>query len=206
MEVTFLDIENPSIEEFDWVGVEKKKVSRYWSGDMAEESRHFEFQLAWNTNSMLVRFTARRNSDCRLVATPVLDNKTLGLWDYDVFEIFVSPDSRNRQRYFEFEISPQGEWLDAQITIGVNGRNADFNFISDMSCKTSHVGGIDIMMMEIPWTGFGGRPETNDVWTGNIFRCTGSGDSRGYLAHNPTLTERPDFHVPNAFVPMTFVI
>jgi hypothetical protein len=31
--------------------------------------------------------------------------------------------------------------------------------------------------------------KTGDVWRGNLFRCVGGGDTRGYLAWQPTYTD-----------------
>jgi alpha-galactosidase len=61
------------------------------------------------------------------------------------------------------------------------------------------------MAMKIEWNAFGNTPKANDVWKGNLFRCVGSGKTRGYLAWSPTKTETPDFHVPEAFGEYEFV-
>ena len=62
-----------------------------------------------------------------------------------------------------------------------------------------------VMAMKIPWTAFGKKPDLGDVWLGNIFRCVGKDPNRGYLAWQPTLTEKPNFHVPERFGRFTFV-
>ena len=62
-----------------------------------------------------------------------------------------------------------------------------------------------VIVMKIPWTAFGKRPEAGDVWLGNILRCVGKGPNRGYLAWSPTFTEQPNFHVPERFGEFRFV-
>jgi hypothetical protein len=61
------------------------------------------------------------------------------------------------------------------------------------------------MAIKIQWKAFGKTPKVNDVWKGNLFRCVGSGETRGYLAWSPTETETPNFHVPEAFGEFEFV-
>jgi alpha-galactosidase len=55
------------------------------------------------------------------------------------------------------------------------------------------------VILRVEWNAFGKKPENGDAWRGNLFRCVGSGETRGYLAWQPTLTEKPNFHVPAAF-------
>ena len=50
-----------------------------------------------------------------------------------------------------------------------------------------------------------GMPSSGDVWHGNIFRCVGKGENRGYLAWQPTETPAPNFHVPEKFGEFEFV-
>ena len=56
-----------------------------------------------------------------------------------------------------------------------------------------------VMAIKVPWEAFGARPGIGDVWLGNLFRCVGTGSTRGYLAWQPTETETPNFHVPEKF-------
>jgi hypothetical protein len=58
--------------------------------------------------------------------------------------------------------------------------------------------------MKVPWTAFGKKPESGDVWLGNLFRQVGSGETRGYLAWSPTMTRTPNFHVPEKFGEFVF--
>ena len=55
------------------------------------------------------------------------------------------------------------------------------------------------MAIKIEWKAFGKTPKAGDIWLGNLFRCVGEGETRGYLAWQPTKTIEPSFHVPEAF-------
>jgi hypothetical protein len=125
------------------------------------------------------------------------------LWERDVCELFVAPDTRNRRRYFEFEIAPTGEWLDL-IVDWTKDEPRYWDYKSGMETFAKVEPGEVTMVMKIPWSAFGKKPEAGDVWLGNLFRQVGSGDTRGYLAWSPTMTKTPQFHEPEKFGEFVF--
>ncbi len=44
--------------------------------------------------------------------------ETNQLWKWDVAEVFIGSDFQNIRQYKEFEVSPQGEWIDLAIDLG----------------------------------------------------------------------------------------
>jgi len=130
---------------------------------------------------------------------PDTSQKTLGLWNRDVCELFITHDANQPDRYFEFEVAPTGEWVDLVISNATGDRVTDVEYASGITVAASIQPDRVIMVMKIPWTAFERRPKVGDVWLGNIFRCVGSGETRGYLAWRPTKTDRPNFHVPEVF-------
>jgi len=48
---------------------------------------------------------------------PTMSAETNELWKWDVAEVFIGSDFENIRRYREFEISPQGEWVDLDIDL-----------------------------------------------------------------------------------------
>jgi alpha-galactosidase len=47
--------------------------------------------------------------------------------------------------------------------------------------------------------------DPNKSWSVNFFRVEGAAESRFYSAWNPTGTEEPSFHVPEALAPLIFL-
>jgi hypothetical protein len=182
-----------------WNGASQTLISRYWSGMAAETGREFSARLLWSDAALYVRFIASRNEPLVLSEKPDVTTKTLGLWDRDVCEIFIAPDRNNRNRYFEFEVGPTGEWVDLGIELTPHGRKTDSEYTSGMIAVAKIEKDSIVMAIKIPWEAFGARPKAGDVWLGNIFRCVGKGPGRGYLAWQPTQTPKPAFHVPAAF-------
>jgi hypothetical protein len=101
-------------------------------------------------------------------------------------------------RYFEFEASPLGEWIDLAISVKSGGRETDFEFHSGMTTAALVRKDQMIISMQIPWSRFLPRPQKGDAWRVNLFRCVGVGDER-YLAWRPTYAAEPNFHVPEVF-------
>lgn len=197
-----------SIEEFDnpnWQNASEVEISKYWSGETAPDSRHFTTKLLWSDSFLYVRFCANQIEPLIVSDAPDLRTKTIGLWDRDVCEIFVAPDLDEPQRYFEFEIAPTGEWIDLRIDLTAEKRETDFDYRSAMQTAARIEKDKVLMWIKIGWTAFGKTPKTGDIWRGNLFRCVGAGETRGYLAWQPTRTEKPNFHVAEAFGEFQFI-
>lgn len=189
-----------------WKHCPKVGIKNYWSGDLAEDARKSEVQMAWTENFLLVRFAGNQEEPLNVNSGTDLSKKNKTLWERDVFEIFVAPDSENVRRYFEFEASPTGEWLDLKMQILLNGeRQPDFDYNSGMEVSARILQGEIQTIMKIGWDAFGKKPSAGDIWRGNLFRCVGAGKTRGYLAWQPTETAVPDFHVPDKFGYFEFI-
>jgi alpha-galactosidase len=200
-----------SVNEMDhpaWQTTEPVKLKHYWSGIEAPATRHAEARVLWHDEALLVRFAYQQTEPLIVSPAPQVERKTIGLWDRDVCEIFIAPQSpQNHQtpkNYLEFEVAPTGEWLDLKIKSAPDGRETDWEFASGMKAAARIVDNHIILALAVPWTAFERRPERGDRWRANVFRCVGAGETRGYLAWQPTKTPAPNFHVPAAFGELVF--
>ncbi|MEO7675030.1 MAG: carbohydrate-binding family 9-like protein [Pyrinomonadaceae bacterium] len=182
-----------------WHKAKENSVKKYWSGKAAPSGRHFKVQMLWSKTALYVRFEAHQSETFVIFDKPDLSKKTLGLWDRDVCEIFIAPDTSEPRRYFEFEIAPTGEWVDVGIDTTSGERKSDWDYMSGMESAVSVGKDKLVMAIRIEWKAFGKTPKEGDIWLGNIFRCIGKNPNRGYLAWSPTLTKNPNFHVPAKF-------
>lgn len=197
-----------SIDELEnkiWEKAETVTVDKYWSGEKAPKSRQFKANLLWSDTAVYVRFEANQKEPLIVSEKPNLMTKTRGLWDRDVCEIFLAPNKEEPRKYFEFEIAPNGEWIDLGIHQLPGRRETDWDYASGMQ-SGSVIGKDKIWMtIRIEWKAFGKTPAAGDIWPGNIFRCVGKDPTRGYLAWSPTFTKEPSFHVPDKFGAFEFV-
>jgi hypothetical protein len=187
----------------DWQLASRVRIETSWKGEPAPE-RSAEVRLLWSGSALYVRFDGAQHEPLVVNEKPQTSSKTPQLWERDVCELFIAPDARNRRRYFEFEIAPTGEWLDL-IVDWAKDEPRDWDYVSGMETFAFIEPGRVTMAMKITWTAFGRKPNPGDVWLGNLFRQVGSGETRGYLAWSPTMTKKPQFHVPEKFGEFVFV-
>jgi alpha-galactosidase len=188
-----------------WAEAHEVEIDKYWNGEKAPKERRMAARLLYSPRALYVRFEANQAEPLVANKRPRLDTKTVGLWNKDVCEIFICPYVRDHYRYLEFEAAPTGEWVDAKISQRTDSRVTDLLYLSGMKTAARIESDKIIIAMKIGWGAYPGKPGAGDVWRGNLFRCIGQGQSRGYLAWQPTETERPNFHVPEKFGEFVFV-
>jgi len=189
-------------EDFDheaWARARPAHIARYWSGEVAPPEKHAEARALWTYEALVVRFVCRQEGAPVVSPAPNLAEKTTGLWERDVCEIFVAPDARAPERYFEFEAAPTGEWLDLAIHWRPQGRETDWRYRSRMTAAARVGEGSVTIAMRLPFRTLGRTPGAGERWRANLFRCAGTDPMYRYLAWQPTHTPEPAFHVPEKF-------
>jgi alpha-galactosidase len=171
-----------------------------WEGNHPDPARETEVRLLWSPEILYLRF------ECRYRELFVFPDSGPGgrrdhLWDRDVAEVFLQPDPSRVRHYKEFEVSPNGLWVDLDIFPG--GR-ADLE--SDMTRSVildepSHSWSAELA---IPMRSLTPDFDPGKSWRVNFFRVEGTHEPRRYMAWNPTRTPQPNFHVPEAFGHLIF--
>ena len=199
------ELEISELNSAVWDKAAEVAVENYWSGVKAPDGRHFKARLLWSATALYVRFEANQGEPLVISETPDLTVKTKGLWERDVCEIFIAPNKAARNKYFEFEVAPTGEWIDLGITVTPKKRITDLEYKSGMQSAVFVEAEKVVMAIKIPWEAFGKTPKAGDIWLGNLFRCVGKDPTRGYLSWQATKTKVPSFHVPSKFGEFEFV-
>lgn len=200
-----VEVAADELEHAEWERAPVVHLTRYWSGAAAPPERHAEARLIWTDDALVVRFRCRQAEPLIVCETPRVAEKTIGLWDRDVCEIFLAPDAGAPERYFEFEVAPTGEWVDLAIRWTAGGRETDWHFRSGMTVASRVEDDSLTLAMRIPWAAMleeiptATPPRAGERWRANLYRCIGADPQRGYLAWQPTLTEQPNFHAPHRF-------
>lgn len=196
---TASDLGAAQLDHDAWNQASGISINRYWSGTEAPASRQAEARIIWTESALCVRFVCQQHEPFVVSAKAQIKEKTIGLWDRDVCEIFIAPDPHEPNRYFEFEAAPTGEWIDLAIHVTPQKRETDWKFHSGMTAAARAGKDQITISMRIPWDDWIHKPQRGERWRVNLFRCVGSGAGRGYLAWQPTRTEQPNFHVPEVF-------
>jgi hypothetical protein len=171
-----------------------------WQGKNADPERETEVRLLWTPESLFLRFHARfRTITVFPDAEP--NGRRDHLWDRDVAEVFLQPDSSQLRHYKEFEISPNGYWIDLNIGPGEKHdlkSRLRRRVILDEATKTWTA------ELALPMNCLVGRFDPTVTWRVNFYRIEGATEPRFYSAWRPTRTAAPNFHVPEAFGELVF--
>src|SRR5690349_7495580 len=139
-------------ENADWRKAQSVQIDRYWSGESAPAGHKAEVRVLWSDEALYVRFFCNQYEPLVISKKPQRQQKTMGLWDRDVCEIFIAPDPNSVEHYFEFEAAPTGEWLDVSIRWSARQRESDWGFTSGMTTATQLGRSYLFTAMRIPWS------------------------------------------------------
>ncbi|HEY6803432.1 MAG TPA: carbohydrate-binding family 9-like protein [Pyrinomonadaceae bacterium] len=192
------------IEDEQWNACQPVQITHQWSGANSPITRHAEVRLSWNDEALTARFVCAQHELLVVAENPVTTEKSLGLWDRDVCEIFIAPNSNHINDYFEFEAAPTGEWIDIAIHITPTGRESEWDYASGMTTTSKLEANELTVTITIPWSERIPKPASGDEWRANLFRCVGPDESTRYLAWRPTYAPEPNYHVPEAFGVLRF--
>ena len=192
-----LDARHPAPE---WQSAAPVAFCADWQGLHPDPERQTEVRVLWTSNTLYLRF------ECRYRELFVFDDSDPSgrrdhLWDRDVVEAFLQPDPSRPRQYKEFEVSPNGMWIDLDIFPG--GR-------SDMKSGLTRSVWLDrerqmwVAELAIPMKALTENFDPSAVWRVNFYRVEGPREPRFYSAWRATGTPKPNFHVPEAFGKLRF--
>jgi hypothetical protein len=159
-----------AFNDASWKRADAVTIANYWSGEKALATRKFDARLLWSDTALYVRFDSEQHEPLVVHDEPDLGQKVKGLWDRDVCEIFIAPDRDARNKYFEFEVAPTGEWIDAAIEVIPEKRLTDWDYASGMTAAAKIEKDKIVEVIKVPFKALGRTPKASDVWLGNIFR------------------------------------
>jgi alpha-galactosidase len=183
-----------------WDAVAPVQFDADWRGLNADAERGTEVRLLWTPETLYLRFVARYRS-----ITVFSDADANGwrdqLWDRDVCEVFLQPEPAESRRYLEFEVAPNGFWID--LGIGPGEKQA---LQSGMRRRVQVDEGAKrwTAILALPMKSLTARFDPAAVWRANFFRVEGEKEPRFYSAWRATGTVQPNFHVPEAFGRLVF--
>ncbi len=138
--------------------------------------------------------------ELNLKPDPDRSAETPRLWNWDVGEAFIGSDFEKITRYKEFQVSPQGEYVDLDIDReSPKGQaGAKWNSGFTVAARIDSQAKIWYGVMRIPFSAIDTRPpEKGRELRAGLYRIAGVGETKKYYAWRPTGTT--SFHVPQAF-------
>ena len=184
----------------DWAAATAIRFSTDWRGENPDPTRETQVRLLWSPQMLYLQFTARFR-----VLTVFSDSDPNGrrdqMWDRDVAEAFLQPPGSALRHYKEFEVSPNGLWIDLDIAAGEKR-----NLQSGLRRRAAIDEAAKIWRAElaIPIATITQDFDPAAEWRANFYRVEGPSEPRFYSAWSPTRTPQPNFHVPEAFGRLIF--
>jgi len=186
--------------DLTWKTAPPQRFNTDWQGQNADGLRETEVRLLWTPETLYLRFEARYRS-----ITVFPDAESNGrrdqLWDRDVCEVFLQPQPSEPRRYKEFEIAPNGSWIDLDIAPGEkHDLRSGLRRRVDVDKENKRWRAV----LALPMKSLVQRFDPSGVWRVNFYRVEGEQEPRFYSAWRPTNTAEPNFHVPEAFGRLVF--
>jgi len=158
-----------------------------------------EVRSRWTSSNLYLLFICPYRV-LYLKPDPKTSTETNQLWDWDVAESFIGSDFQNIRRYKEFEISPQGEWVDLDIDLANPHPEKGWIWNSgfQVSARIDQVAKVWYGVMRIPYSAIDNRPAAvGNKLRINLYRAQGPPPKRAMLTWRPTMSG--SFHVPEHF-------
>jgi hypothetical protein len=181
-----------------WRGIPYIVVDRDKNGDKVS-GFGMEVRSRWTPENLYFLFICNY-AQLNLKPDPKTDVETNELWHWDVAETFIGSDFQNIRKYKEFEVSPQGEWVDLDIDLERQQDSHDWKWNSGfkVSARIDPATHRWYGFMKIPYSSLDSRSASvGNRLRINFFLSKGAASNHRAMAWRPTHQET--FHVPKVF-------
>ena len=192
------------------VPLDTNPSSKFWSGAFPiymdadphgkpDPKYRTEIRIRWTNQNLYILYICPYEQ-LHLKPAPHASTETNELWNWDVAEAFIGSDLKDIQRYKEFEISPQGEWVDLDIDLHNPHHEEGWTWDSGMevSARVDHTAHVWFGAMRVPYSAIDSRPAVaGNVLRINLFRSQGPPSARHEIAWRSPMSN--SFHVPERF-------
>lgn len=131
------------------------------------------------------------------------------LWNRDVVEVFANPEPERVKHYYEFEVSPNNQWIDLEIDLDKTPFNdAGWDSHFDHATHIDPQNHVWTCEMRIPVRAMNVRlMQPNMEWRINFYRADGPGQDavRRFMSWSPIHSGKHTFHNPTSFGVIKFV-
>ena len=158
-----------------------------------------EVRSRWTKDNLYLLFICPYQ-ELSLKPSPNTKEETNELWNWEVAEAFIGSDFSDIQRYKEFEVSPQGEWVDLDIDLKKPHHEDGWTWNSgfEVVAKIDSERHIWYAAMKIPYRAIDTRPAgPSNTLRINFFRSGGPPTHPYGITWQPTMSKT--FHVPEKF-------
>lgn len=187
---------DPAVQFWREVGSVFVDKDRY--GNVVPHYR-MEVRTRWTKNNLYFLFVCPFE-ELYLRPNPNTQTETNQLWSWDVAEVFIGSDFDKIHLYKEFEVSPQGEWIDLDIDLHKPHHEDGWIWNSGFEKKAridrdTHLW---YAAMRIPFAAIDTRsPTVGNTLRINLFLSEGPPGNHREISWQAPMKET--FHVPERF-------
>ncbi len=159
-----------------------------------------EIRARWTPKYIYFLFTCPYEQ-LHLKPNPSARTETNKLWEYDVAEVFIGADFEKIWQYREYQVSPQGEWVDLDIDRKEPKAEGGWLWNSgfEAAAKIEESKKQWIGAMKIPISSITGKKIAKGFeFRANFYRISGPPPKRRFVAWRPT-GPSGNHHIPEAF-------
>lgn len=164
-----------------------------------------EVRSRWTEHNLYFLFLCPYE-ELNLKPNPNKQSETFELWNWDVAEVFIGSDPNQIRRYKEFEVSPQGEWVDLDINLDLPHHEDGWKWSSNFqaAARIDPANRTWYAFMRIPYSAVDSEaPEAGRMLRVNFFLSEGPKSNYTAITWKPTYAET--FHVPEVFGTLTLI-
>jgi len=157
-----------------------------------------EIRTLWTSKNLYLLFVCPYE-ELYLKPDPTTSAETNKLWEWDVAEAFLGTDFKNIKQYKEYQVSPQGEWVDLAIDRGAQppSHDASWNSGFEVKARLDRTARVWYGEMRIPMESLGVKAAKAGVeMRANFYRLQGPAP-RKYVLWQPVNSD--SYHTPEAF-------
>ena len=188
---------NPDPNSQEWAKAPRVVAGRDYFGQPIA-GPPTEIRSRWTKQNLYLLYICAYD-ELNLKPDPNPAVETPRLWNWDVAEAFIGSDFTHIGRYKEFQVSPQGEWVDLDINRddAKSAEGMQWNSGYAVKARIDAQAKVWYGMMRIPFRAIDTRPpEKGRELRIGLYRIAGV-DPKKHYAWRPT--GGTSFHVPQAF-------
>lgn len=158
-----------------------------------------EVRTRWTAKNLYFLFVCPYEQ-LNLKPDPNRSAETNGLWNWDVAEVFIGADFKDIRHYKEFEVSPQGEWVDLDVDLNKPHHEDGWKWNSgfEVAARIDEAAYVWYGAMRIPYSAIDHREAAQgNMLRINLFRSQGPASARHEIAWRAPMSN--SFHVPERF-------
>jgi hypothetical protein len=158
-----------------------------------------EVRTRWTKQNLYFLFKCPYEQ-LNLKPNPKTSTETYELWNWDVAEVFIGADFKDIKHYKEFEVSPQGEWVDLDVDLRNPHHEEGWTWNSgfEVSARIDVPAHTWYGAIKIPYAAIDARqPTAGNLLRVNLLRSQGPASDRHEITWQAPMADT--FHVPERF-------